>query len=321
MSFVVNCFHFSVSLGYKTTNQKYIYHYQRLWIAFIFQYLWDTKQLIIQFIRWVDSCELLSFFSIFGIQNNNSSQDSAISAVVNCFHFSVSLGYKTTNHTANNGCVLLWIAFIFQYLWDTKQLAKAMGKDVDSCELLSFFSIFGIQNNNTRVFSGGKFVVNCFHFSVSLGYKTTGIWKDKRSVELWIALATPNRLAFPLLDFIFQYLWDTKQLLWLDYTLAERCELLSFFSIFGIQNNDNVTGGYDLVLWIAFIFQYLWDTKQLHKLTVQRRTCCELLSFFSIFGIQNNIILKEPGQTTVVNCFHFSVSLGYKTTTKWIILF
>lgn len=25
-------------------------------------------------------------------------------------------------------------------------------------------------------------------------------------------MATPNRLAFPLLDFIFQYLWDTKQL-------------------------------------------------------------------------------------------------------------
>ena len=41
---------------------------------------------------------------------------------------------------------------------------------------------------------------------------------------------------------------------------------------------------------------------------------CELLSFFSIFGIQNNIISFELQTPFVVNCFHFSVSLGYKTT-------
>ena len=41
---------------------------------------------------------------------------------------------------------------------------------------------------------------------------------------------------------------------------------------------------------------------------------CELLSFFSIFGIQNNSSRPSIQQATVVNCFHFSVSLGYKTT-------
>ena len=128
-----------------------------------------------------------------------------------------------------------------------------------------------------------------FHFSVSLGYKTTPLILLCYFLWLWIALATPNRLAFPLLDFIFQYLWDTKQLTLDQPMLYICCELLSFFSIFGIQNNISsnvfynllvvncfhfsVSLGYkttflndmkpDMTLWIAFIFQYLWDTKQL----------------------------------------------------------
>ena len=157
----------------------------------------------------------------------------------------------------------MWIAFIFQYLWDTKQPSPIILLSIIGCELLSFFSIFGIQNNNLDFVVTITVVVNCFHFSVSLGYKTTKrIYKTKIGV-LWIALATPNRLAFPLLDFIFQYLWDTKQPTFLKETIDLRCELLSFFSIFGIQNN--------------------------------------------IFSITLRC-------GSVVNCFHFSVSLGYKTT-------
>ena len=144
-----------------------------MWIAFIFQYLWDTKQLSFVEIQVEISCELLSFFSIFGIQNNVFSKSSLLYHVVNCFHFSVSLGYKTTVFRFIKFVFMLWIAFIFQYLWDTKQL-YIFGKVTElSCELLSFFSIFGIQNNcqisNVMAF----LVVNCFHFSVSLGYKTT----------------------------------------------------------------------------------------------------------------------------------------------------
>ena len=183
--------------------------------------------------------------------------------VVNCFHFSVSLGYKTTPFFKNGPVDMLWIAFIFQYLWDTKQLIWCRNSFRISCELLSFFSIFGIQNNQFFYFVQIFAVVNCFHFSVSLGYKTTVLGFYAPANSLWIALATPNRLAFPLLDFIFQYLWDTKQPTFLKETIDLRCELLSFFSIFGIQNN-------------AGIFT--------------NRCCC------------------------VVNCFHFSVSLGYKTT-------
>ena len=144
-----------------------------LWIAFIFQYLWDTKQLVIFIPHFRTSCELLSFFSIFGIQNNGRQKQFYCEIVVNCFHFSVSLGYKTTRIFKRAWKLGLWIAFIFQYLWDTKQQIIILFKNYGSCELLSFFSIFGIQNNILFSLQHYCIVVNCFHFSVSLGYKTT----------------------------------------------------------------------------------------------------------------------------------------------------
>ena len=169
----MNCFHFSVSLGYKTTNFNVLPLPIMLWIAFIFQYLWDTKQQSRCICVTSMSCELLSFFSIFGIQNNISCTIVIIVIVVNCFHFSVSLGYKTTLFHLSCKRRSLWIAFIFQYLWDTKQQVILMFTYILSCELLSFFSIFGIQNNPFKNIHGSRYVVNCFHFSVSLGYKTT----------------------------------------------------------------------------------------------------------------------------------------------------
>ena len=143
----MNCFHFSVSLGYKTTPFLKKNLNSKLWIAFIFQYLWDTKQ-------------------------RNFSENAQLE-VVNCFHFSVSLGYKTTNRIDETIENALWIAFIFQYLWDTKQQYYMEIIDQSRCELLSFFSIFGIQNNQKYENNSTFTVVNCFHFSVSLGYKTT----------------------------------------------------------------------------------------------------------------------------------------------------
>ena len=144
-----------------------------LWIAFIFQYLWDTKQRMIAVWFKTYRCELLSFFSIFGIQNNGQKIQVVDESVVNCFHFSVSLGYKTTLWLNIDVLRLLWIAFIFQYLWDTKQPAQRQKMLSTRCELLSFFSIFGIQNNSSLENQAILLVVNCFHFSVSLGYKTT----------------------------------------------------------------------------------------------------------------------------------------------------
>ena len=143
----MNCFHFSVSLGYKTTERNFITTLTTLWIAFIFQYLWDTKQHKNKMARLNNCCELLSFFSIFGIQNNLKEVLQEIVSVVNCFHFSVSLGYKTTQNFMKIGIIQLWIAFIFQYLWDTKQPFVQKINSTCCCELLSFFSIFGIQNN------------------------------------------------------------------------------------------------------------------------------------------------------------------------------
>ena len=149
----MNCFHFSVSLGYKTTLANLQTTDKRLWIAFIFQYLWDTKQLSVERLESRKCCELLSFFSIFGIQNNIQKGILVVLPgcellsffsifgiqnnlgfliilhlhVVNCFHFSVSLGYKTTNEIYKLQGKRLWIAFIFQYLWDTKQrVAESM---------------------------------------------------------------------------------------------------------------------------------------------------------------------------------------------------
>ena len=300
---VVNCFHFSVSLGYKTTPSAKKGIITLLWIAFIFQYLWDTKQLLGIISLYAYSCELLSFFSIFGIQNNKQAHDARIANVVNCFHFSVSLGYKTTEVCLLLAQSLLWIAFIFQYLWDTKQPGAVATLPISCCELLSFFSIFGIQNNANIDKENHSKVVNCFHFSVSLGYKTTASLQSLLSNLLWIA-------------FIFQYLWDTKQQEGINAGISVSCELLSFFSIFGIQNNFNgdivwsilvvncfhfsVSLGYKTtilqlhlryhLLWIAFIFQYLWDTKQLLQEKNLWDIRCELLSFFSIFGIQNNMM-------------------------------
>ena len=141
---------------------------------------------------------MLSFFSIFGIQNNILCIIMHEWRVVNCFHFSVSLGYKTTSVANYPFIKSLWIAFIFQYLWDTKQPQLQTIAKVGGCELLSFFSIFGIQNNSLWKILIMSNVVNCFHFSVSLGYKTT---------------------------------WTTISI------RLKCCELLSFFSIFGIQNN------------------------------------------------------------------------------------
>ena len=144
-----------------------------LWIAFIFQYLWDTTQLSYYFSVRLLRCELLSFFSIFGIQHNFIIYAPEWYGVVNCFHFSVSLGYNTTQFPLGEPNPKLWIAFIFQYLWDTTQLKLLTSIYRLCCELLSFFSIFGIQHNTTSDNVRGYFVVNCFHFSVSLGYNTT----------------------------------------------------------------------------------------------------------------------------------------------------
>ena len=140
-----------------------------------------------------------------------------------------------------------------------------------------------------------------FHFSVSLGYKTTFPLILKSKPSLWIALATPNRLAFPLLDFIFQYLWDTKQHSFSIPPKSFSCELLSFFSIFGIQNNRKIfvnvfTGvvncfGYaesPCFPFARFHFSVSLGYKTTRKIKRFERQSCELLSFFSIFGIQNN---------------------------------
>ena len=167
---------------------------------------------------------MLSFFSIFGIHNNVSYNVVIDNTVVNCFHFSVSLGYTTTQVNKYEDEPQLWIAFIFQYLWDTPQhLFLALHLQI-RCELLSFFSIFGIHNNKNKSLKTVRNVVNCFHFSVSLGYTTTGILLIKWFAPLWIA-------------FIFQYLWDTQQLNEFLFVSHNCCELLSFFSIFGIHNN------------------------------------------------------------------------------------
>ena len=223
-----------------------------LWIAFIFQYLWDTTQPRLQNRDMSFGCELLSFFSIFGIQHNLSFRNLLGCLVVKCFHFSVSLGYNTTFNDSFLLTCQLWIAFIFQYLWDTTQLIGDICNPLYCCELLSFFSIFGIQHNCSAYYCNCDGVVNCFHFSVSLGYNTTLVLNIANTFKLWIA-------------FIFQYLWDTTQLSHFALNLMTRCELLSFFSIFGIQHNNN------------------------------------------LFPDQTKI---------VVNCFHFSVSLGYNTTSR-----
>ena len=298
---VVNCFHFSVSLRYNTTNYRTIDENGKLWIAFIFLYLWDTTQLSQAFEPFKPRCELLSFFCIFEIQHNYSETIDAESMVVNCFHFSVSLRYNTTGYVRGANASGLWIAFIFLYLWDTTQQSRQPEIQSCSCELLSFFCIFEIQHNSTQLNSIVVHVVNCFHFSVSLRYNTTLGGYGCRHHLLWIA-------------FIFLYLWDTTQQNIIISSHQRGCELLSFFCIFEIQHNlltvhnawlgvvncfhfsvslryntTTVTwNSIDNQLWIAFIFLYLWDTTQLFDRQWSHHRSCELLSFFCIFEIQHN---------------------------------
>ena len=121
--------------------------------------------------------ELLSFFSIFGIINNY--KEPIIHQVVNCFHFSVSLGYETT---------------ILELRWDLVVV-----------ELEAFFSIFGIQNNNKAIIKIEIVIELLFIFSVSLGYKTTSV--------SYLSQLKPFQLSWDqtvVNCFIFQYLLDTK---------------------------------------------------------------------------------------------------------------
>ena len=167
-----SCFHFWVSLRYNTTHRLVFLPRLQLWIAFIFEYLWDTTQSAPESALWCPGCELLSFLSIFGIQHNFDIVLLRHFLVVNCFHFWVSLGYNTMSCETICHLLSLWIAYIFEYLWDTTQWESGYYGLALSCELLSFLSIFGIQHNLALSKSRQKFVVNCFHFWVSLGYNT-----------------------------------------------------------------------------------------------------------------------------------------------------
>ena len=143
----MNCFHFWVSLGYDTTIRQQRKAEHLLWIAFIFEYLWDMTQLDRKGSNSTARCELLSFLSIFGIWHNFHRYKRRTNAVVNCFHFWVSLGYDTTSMFKTIPGHMLWIAFIFEYLWDMTQHSPLSKQLLESCELLSFLSIFGIWHN------------------------------------------------------------------------------------------------------------------------------------------------------------------------------
>jgi len=349
----VNCFHFWVSLRYDTTKNSMNMFLCVLWIAFIFEYLWDMTQLPLLCATWPLCCELLSFLSIFEIWHNITCGINVFCSVVNCFHFWVSLRYDTTSVLSSSSNSSLWIAFIFEYLWDMTQHFKTFFVLQPSCELLSFLSIFEIWHNDDYYRVEFTTVVNCFHFWVSLRYDTTTCGKHTQAVELWIA-------------FIFEYLWDMTQLKSMMNWWSESCELLSFLSIFEIWHNfqpykppinvgcellsflsifeiwHNIQiseiGGSDVVncfhfwvslrydttlhqrtwelavLWIAFIFEYLWDMTQPPEGFFMNQISCELLSFLSIFEIWHNSFRYWRSELQVVNCFHFWVSLRYDTT-------
>ena len=89
--------------------------------------------------------------------------------------FSVSLRYDTTMRYGVMWLIWLWIAFIFEYLWDMTQLIIRVYENTPSCELLSFLSIFEIWHNVIRFAVCCSVVVNCFHFWVSLRYDTTNL--------------------------------------------------------------------------------------------------------------------------------------------------
>ena len=272
-------------------------------------------------------CELLSFLSIFEIWHNSPTKRIRTAVVVNCFHFWVSLRYDTTHRERCCRVIWLWIAFIFEYLWDMTQLRKNVWRKSMCCELLSFLSIFEIWHNKQIRFDLDHIVVNCFHFWVSLRYDTTALRIESWFALLWIA-------------FIFEYLWDMTQLCFCFWLHCRCCELLSFLSIFEIWHNRIyfylelivvvncfhfwVSLRYDTTsetvctiaasLWIAFIFEYLWDMTQLNHFVVSLWHRCELLSFLSIFEIWHNWFHALFLRVVVVNCFHFWVSLRYDTT-------
>ena len=172
---VVNCFHFWVSLRYDTTKLITSTSFPVLWIAFIFEYLWDMTQRWIYILHNGVCCELLSFLSIFEIWHNFRPFNYFRLRVVNCFHFWVSLRYDTTLRHIFGIPWWLWIAFIFEYLWDMTQPPSRISGKGRCCELLSFLSIFEIWHNSWSIYRYWWRVVNCFHFWVSLRYDTTSL--------------------------------------------------------------------------------------------------------------------------------------------------
>ena len=285
-------------------NAKYLVRYAgKLWIAFRIQYLWYQQQLFNLFLSRYPCCELLSEFSIFDTNNNELLNHYLDGSVVNCFQNSVSLIPTTTSRRPSlhwNSCELLsefsifdtnnnhnfvkklqeqvvncfqnsvsliptttdwlniqdvnrlWIAFRIQYLWYQQQPPNSGNTLCFSCELLSEFSIFDTNNNVALMFVNVLLVVNCFQNSVSL---------------------IPTTTNYSRLNSEF------------------RCELLSEFSIFDTNNNRSASKMFRQ--WVVNCFQNsvsLIPTTTTSQ-SLPKRFSCELLSEFSIFDTNNNLLV------------------------------
>ena len=145
--------------------------------------------------------------------------------------------------------------------------------------MLSFFSIFGIQNN--RAIYGVQQLANT---DFPLG-EDLNIIKD----------------AIPQITPLLKEAFGTARSEELQKLGISSQQVLGVITE-GLEKLPRVSGG------VKGAFENLSDSINVSL------GSCELLSFFSIFGIQNNRKDRRNEIISVVNCFHFSVSLGYKTT-------
>ena len=119
--------------------------------------------------------------------------------------------------------------------------------------------------------------MNCSQKLISLIFGTTLTVGAVARGRLWIALKS-------------WYLWYSEQLLRVEQSRTESCELLSKVDIFDIRNNKDSSKTYGLMLWIALKSWYLWYSEQPHSFSGKcfRVVNCSQKLISLIFGTTRN---------------------------------
>ena len=269
------CFHFTIFVVLETTVFEPPVTSVVLWFAFILLSLSYWKQLYRVPPPPPTRCDLLSFYYLCRTGNNELLQSVAAS--------------------------LLWFAFILLSLSYWKQPYRVIGRDLESCDLLSFYYLCRTGNNLTQRLPLSSCVVICFHFTIFVVLETTPRIHLPKSVVLWF--------AFILLSLSY---WkqplSSMRKTWLC------CDLLSFYYLCRTGNNIRlkISKYKKVVICFHFTIFVVLETTKIE--TAQSCVRCDLLSFYYLCRTGNNKTLFINTERIVVICFHFTIFVVLETT-------